>query len=561
MMLCRTPRSLARAALTVICMVGAAALAAGTASAATILGEPLKVSVGSLGQCQSAYPGMLNNFYPAEGDLGDCGFFMGFPDTGNPPFLQGKVFGFHGENGPGLTWAYAPVGQGAVSGAGTPSDPYRLLTAFRVSDPAKAEKNDYALIEETTSYVNGEPQFASTIDVENVTGESVPGLSTAPSTPLRFHAIYAGDLLSGGSDFGTGLFSAGPPRVIGGASAASGAFGGFVEAPAPSPPWSDYQSGCWNKVPEAEGRCPTTSPADGGIWAAVRAAGSEAPVFNDDIDPNPVDEAVGVSWDDHLEKALKPGEHALYAIVNRAQIPGALIVQPATQTRTVEQTATVLVTATDNTGAPYGNRRLVYSIGPTNPKTGSVLTSPAGVATISYAGTAVGPDTVQMYLDLGGSGSQTRADPSSTVQVAWTAAAPAANSRYRLLRAHAGARGTVTIVLVPLQDGRATAAVTVPTATISSSAPTTKNRCRIGQVRIKGSCRSRFSVSAKVSAAGKAGRPLTLVAKASRKVQRALARGKKVKLTAKLVYRSALGGPATTHVYRFTVKDARKTRR
>jgi hypothetical protein len=547
--------------MTVVCLIPAIAFGPGTASAATLPGEPLSVSVGALGQCQSNYPSGPNNFYPAAGEVGDCGFFMGFPETGNPSFLQGKVFGLHGDQGPGLAWTYAPVSQGPLTGTGTSSNPYRLITSFKVSDPGKTEKNDYALIEERTSYVSGEPQFASTFDVENVTGESVPGLSTAPPASLRFHAIYAGDLLTGGSDFGTGLFLARPPRMIGGASEATGASGGFVEAPPPSPPWSDYQSGCWNVVPELEGRCPTTSPADGGIWAAVRAAGSEAPVFNGDVDPNPVDDAVGVSWDDHLEKALKPGEHALYAIVNRAQIPSALGVQPATQALTVQQTATVLVTATDNTGTPYGNRRLVYSIGPTNPKSGSVLTSPAGVATISYVGTAVGPDTVQMYLDLGGSGSQTRADPASTAQITWLAAAPAPSSRYRLLSVHASARGTVTIVLVPLQDGTATATVTVPTATILSSAAATKKKCRIRQVRIKGRCRPRFSVSGKVSAAGKAGLPLTLVVKASRQVERALRRGKKVRLTAKLLYKSALGGAPTAHVYQFTVRAKRKTKR
>ena len=178
-------------------------------------------------------------------------------------------------------------------------------------------------------------------------------------------------------------------------------FGGFVEAPPPSPPWSDYQAGCWDVVPETEGRCPTTSPSDGGIWAAVRGAtAGEAPVFNDDIDPNLIDNAAGVSWDDHLSKALKPGEHAIYTIVSRAQIPSGLTVQPATQTRTVGQIATVLVTATDNTGAPYANRPIVYSIGATNPKSGSVLTDPSGVATISYVGTAAGLDTMQMFLDL-----------------------------------------------------------------------------------------------------------------------------------------------------------------
>jgi hypothetical protein len=548
------PRSIARGAALATGLLLTMAICAGASATVTLPGGPLSVSVATLGQCQSSYPGVGNDFYPASGAVGDCGFFMGFPEAGNPAFVQKKVFGFQGVQGPGLTWQYIAVGQGAVTGAGTPSDPYQLVTTFKISDPAKAEKNDYALIEDTTRYVNGEPQFSSTFDVENVTGESIPGLSAAPPAPLKFHAIYAGDLLSGDSDFGTGVLSAGPPREIGGANEATGVFGGFVEAPPPSPPWSDYQSGCWDAVPEVEGRCPTTSPADGGVWAAVRAAGGEAPVFNDDIDPNPVDDAAGVSWDDHLGKALKPGEHALYTIIDRAQVPSALSVQPATQTRTVEQTATVLIRATDNTGAPYSNRRLVYTIGPANPKSGSVLTDPSGVATIGYAGTAAGQDTVQMYLDLGGSGSQTHGDPASAVQVTWIAAAPAPSGRYRLQSAHASARGAVTIVLVPFQDGTGTVEVTVPTATISRNATVAKKKCKNSQVRIKGKCRPKTSLSGKVSAAGKAGVPLRLTVEPSSRVGKALAQGKKVRLAAKLTYESALGGPPTVNVHHFTVK-------
>lgn len=533
----------------------------GASATVTLPGGPLSVSVAALGQCQSSYPGVGNDFYPAGGAVGDCGFFMGFPEAGNPAFVQKKVFGFPGVRGPRLTWQYTAVGQGAVTGAGTPSDPYQVVTTFKIGDPAKAEKNDYALIEDTTRYVNGEPQFSSTFDVENVTGESVPGLSTAPSAPLKFHAIYAGDLLTGDGDLGAGVLSAGPPREIGGASEATGVFGGFVEAPPPSPPWSDYQSGCWDVMPEVEGRCPTTSPADGGVWAAVRAAGDEAPVFNDEIDPNPLDDAVGVSWDDHLGKALKPGEHALYTIIDRAQVPSALSGQPATQTRTVEQTATVLVRATDNTGAPYSNRRLVYAIGPANPKSGSVLTDPSGVATIGYAGTAAGQDTVQMYLDLGGSGSQAPSDPASAVQVTWLAAAPAASGRYRLQGAHASAKGAVTIVLVPLQDGTGTVEVTVPTATISRNARIAKKKCKNSQVRIKGKCRPKTTLSGKVSAAGKSGVPLRLTVKPSSIVSKALAKGKKVQLAANLTYKSALGGAPAVNVYRFTVKLSKERKK
>lgn len=541
----------------------ATAICASAAVAVTLPGSPLSVSVAALGQCQSSYPDTGNNFYPARGAVGDCGFFMGFPEAGNPAFVQKKVFGFQGIQGPGLTSQYTAVDQGAVTGTGTAEDPYQLVTTFKVSDPAKAENNDYALIEDTTRYVNGEPQFTSTFDVENVTGQSIPGLSAAPSAPLKFHAIYAGDLQTGESDFGTGVFLAGPLREIGGANEATGVFGGFVEAPPPSPPWTDYQAGCWDVVPETEGRCPTTSPSDGGIWAAVRAGTAEAPVFNDDIDPNPIDNAAGVSWDDHLNRALKPGEHAIYTIVSRARIPSGLTIQPATQTHTVGQTATILVTASDNTGAPYANRPVVYSTGATNPKSGSVLTDSSGVAAISYVGTAAGLDTAQVFLDLAGTGVRTNRDPSSAAQIAWAPAAPtppSPNSGFRVQSIHANSHGAITIAFVPVQNGTATVEVTVPTATIShhGAAAVKQRKCKRTQIPIKGRCRPRTTVSGKVSASGRAGVAIRLTVKPSSKVKKALSKGRAVQLTAKLSYKSRLGGKATASVFHVKVRGKRK---
>ena len=552
-------------------MVAAGALAAtavctGAAVAATLPGGPMTVSVGALGQCQSRYAGG-SNFYPAGGAVGDCGFFLGFPEAGNPAFLQKKVFGFQGIKGPGLASQYTAVDQGTVTGTGTAADPYQLITSFKVSDAAKAQEGDYALVKDTTRYANGEPQFSSTFDVENVTGQAgIPGLSTAPATALKFHAIYAGDLLTGNSDFATGVFVAGPPREIGGANEAMGVFGGFVEAPSPSPPWSSFQAGCWDVVPEIEGRCPTTSQADGGIWAAVRGATGEGPVFNGDIDPNPIDNAAGVSWDDHLSRALKPGEHALYTIVNRAQIPSGLTVQPATQTRTVGQTATVLVTATDNTGAPYANRPIVYSIGAANPKSGSVLTDSSGVATISYVGTAAGLDAAAVFLDLPGSGASAGQDPSSSAQIAWVPAAPSsrsANGGYRVQSVRVGSGGAITIVFVPVQNGTATLEVTVPTATISrkGSIAAKRKSCRRDQIRVRGKCAAKTTLSGKLSAKGRAGVARKLRVAPSSRVKRALRRGKKVQLTAKLTYKSALGGKPVTQTFHVTVKPPKKKKK
>jgi hypothetical protein len=536
---------------------------AGAASSITLPGSPLIVAIGTQGQCQSSYANAGEDFFTESGTTGDCGFFLGFPSAGNPSALSGpsgRVFGFKGEQGPALSSTeYAEVSAGSPTGGGSEADPYKLVTRFKI----RSGELDYALITETTTYVNGSAQFASTFDVKNITGEpESAGLKPATAATLRFHAIYAGDLFTDDTDFGTGLFLAGPPRFVGGQNDATGVLGGFIESGAPE--WSNWQTGCWNVVPETRGRCPTTSPQDAGIWAAVRAANTDSPVFNDDIDPNLIDNAVGVSWDDHLETGLEHGRTASYSIINRAQIPAGLSLLQATQAQTVGQTGTVIVTARDTGGTPYAGRPIVYAIGGANPKTGSVTTDASGQAVISYVGTAAGLDTMQLFLDLGGSGTRESRDPAAAAQITWLSPppGPSANSSYTVKSVHANSDGTITIVFVPVQDGTAVLEVTAPTATISRNASIAKRtRCKRSQARIKGRCRPRTTLSGRTSATGKAGVARKLTVRASRKVRIALAKGKKVQLTAKLSYRSKLGGAAKVRTLRLAVRGKRRSKR
>ncbi len=112
-------------------------------------------------------------------------------------------------------------------------------------------------------------------------------------------------------------------------------------------------------------------------------------------------------------------------------------------------------------------------------------------------------------------------------------------------------------MFVPIQPGQATLEVTVPTATISSAQAAAK-KCKKGQVKIHGKCRPINTVSGKVKANGIAGVPLTLTVKPSSKVKAALKKGRTVHLTAKLTYKSSLGGAATVHTYHLTVKPKHK---
>jgi hypothetical protein len=524
---------------------GAVAASASADGSVTLPGGPLTVSVGTLGECQSSYPNVGTNYFPPESTVGDCGFFLAFPSAGSgqPPAVRDKVFGFQGAAGPhlgaGLEYTFVEQ-QATPTGDGSAGNPYSDTTKYKVT----SEANDWALITDTTTYVNGAAQFKSTYSVQNVSVDT-----------LYFHAIIAGDLFVADEDQGTGVFLGGPPKFIGGQNSKTGTLGGFIEA---SPAWNNFQEGYWDGPI-------TTSPfeEDKGIWNAVRTAAGATSVFNNTIDPNLIDNGAGASWDDHLTNGLKPGETASYSIINRSQVPTGLAVQPVTQTKTVGETATVTVTATDNVGTPYAGRTLFYSIGGVNAKSGSVTTNAAGVATISYVGTAAGLDTDQMFLDLAGSGIQAPQDPSAAPQVTWLPAPPVPNSSYKVQSIKANSDGTITIVFVPSQDGTASVIVTVPTATISrnEAIAAKAKKCKKSQVKIHGKCRPKTSVSGKLSASGKAGVPLKLTIKPSSKVKKALSKGKTVLLTATLTYKSKLGGKPTVQVFHVKAKAKKKKKK
>jgi hypothetical protein len=550
----RSKRSVATASTVLTLVLGAVGglPAAGWAfgepsdtTASPIPGSPMTVYVGPRGQCQSSY--LVNgkvdgSFYPggdpstifAFSPVGDCGFFLAFPaGSGQPASLVNKTYGFKGTAGPSPEAAnvYTPLSQSPVSGNGSAVSPFTQTTVFEVVD---STSNADALITETTTYVNGAPQFNSTYTVKNTSGAT-----------LYFRAMYAGDLFVNGADGGVGVFLGGPPPFIGGQSTASGVLGGLQEELLPALQWSAYEE---LDYPE--------------IWSRVLGTVEEATAFKDDIEPNNVDNAVGVEWDQFRATGLAGGKEASFSTVNRTQVPSGLGVSPATQAHTVGQTAIVTVTALDTGGAPYADRPLVYSISGINPKIGSVTTNAAGQATISYVGTAAGSDTMQMFLDLAGIGAQTAQEPAATATIGWEPASPTPSGSYRIRSIKANSDGTIMIVFVPVQEGTATVEVTAPTATISRDASIAKaKKCMKNQIEIDGKCRPRTSVSGKVTAKGNAGVPLKITVKPSSKVKNALAKGKKVQLSAKLTYKSVLGGTPVVKTYRFTVKAKKKKKK
>ena len=520
-------------------------------TAVTISGNPLSVYVGPRGECQSSYlvnGEVAGNFYFGGNHVGDCGFFLAFPGSpflaGQPPALKGKTFGFEGQAGPhGLsTYSVVPGGQSAVSGAGTEASPYSQTTIFSV----KESVTTYAEITEVTTYVNGAPQFTSTYTVKNLTGAK-----------LYFRAMYAGDLYVNGNDVGIGVFLGGPPRFIGGQNTGSGVIGGFQEVT----PWTAWQEAYW-ATPLGE-----VSVGDNGIWHDVETnlegKKEEESAFNGTIEPMELDNGAGVEWNQFATSGLAPGASTAFTIINRTQIPSTLKFTPASQTLTQGQTETISATAVDTANQPYSGKALRYTVTGANPQSGAVTLGSTGQGQVSYVGNNPGIDTIQMYVDLGNTGVQTSADPSGTATATFLPKPPpppTPNSSYKIQTIHANPDGTITIVFVPTQSGAATLYVTVPTGTISrkEALAAKKKKCKRGQIKIKGKCRPKTTLSGKVSAAGVGGVPLALTVKSSSKVQRALKKGRTVVLTATLTYQSSLGGAPTVQVFHFTVKPKKK---
>jgi len=533
-----------RLAALIACLAAVAVSALGFASTAsaqtdstavTIPGNPLTVDIGPRGECQSSY--LVNgepagNYYLGSNVVGDCGFFLAFPaaGAGQPATLQNKTFGFDGLAGPFLSSIYTPISQSPVTGAGTEASPFSQTTVFAV----EAEGKEWARVTEVTTYVNGAPQFTSTFTVKNTSAGTV-----------YFSAVYAGDLYVNGSDVGTGVFLGGPPRFIGGQNTGSGVIGGFQEVGAPSPAWTNFQE---LDYPE--------------VWRHVEGAAENENAFNDTIEPNEVDNAAGVEWNTLRATGLKPGGEQVFSIINRTQIPSTLKFSPVSQTLTQGQTETVSATAVDTAGAPYAGKALRYTVTGANPQSGSVTLNSAGQAQISYVGNNAGIDTIQMFVDLGGTGSQTPSDPSGTATVTFLPKPPpppTPNSSYKVQSIKANSNGTITITFVPTQGGTATLEVTVPTATITRhEAEAAKKKCKKGLVKIKGKCLRPTTVSGKLSATGIAGVRLSLTVNPSSKVKNALKKGRTVALTATLTYKSALGGSPTVETFHFTVKPKKK---
>ncbi|WP_027004769.1 hypothetical protein [Conexibacter woesei] len=371
-------------------------------------GNPLTVVVGSQGQLQARRAGDSSNiFYSPSRDLGDAGFFLAFPPTtaagptapAQPAPLSGNVYGFDGSAGPHLLedYAFTLPNQAAVTGDGSAGNPFTQVTTYSAAadmdNDDRTPDRDVAVVSQTTTYVSGAQTFTVRWDVKNVTAQ-----------PLRFKAIAAADFYFEGSDVGTGIFTQGPPRFVGGTNADTGRSGGFVEIPAPAPllPWSHYQALAYR---DATGN---------DVWTRLEdAADAVTPSYDDTVVGEPVDNAGAVEWDQYLDaaKTLPAGQSTSFSLMVRTALPAALQFDQSNAGAPQGVPIAFRVTAKDTADNPFTGKNLLSTITGANPGTQSAVIGADGTATVTDPGTNAGADTVVSFVDLNGDGTREPSEP------------------------------------------------------------------------------------------------------------------------------------------------------
>ncbi len=377
-----------------------ALLIAGPAAAEVtqIGGNPMTVWVGDQGQLQGLRAGDTDNiFYAPNNQAGDAGFFLAFPTdaVGQPTDLQGLTFGFDGTAGPhGLT-GYTPISRSPVTGTGAPDSPLTQTTVYTVNNPSAPtdRSKDFAQVTQTTTYVNGALTFHVKWDVKNI---------SSPAVALPFKALVGADFYFEGSDRGTGIFTQGPPRFIGGTNADTGRSGGFVESQPPATPWDHYQALLYSGDPS--------------VWTKIEEAGQNSSnVFDNSVYPESADNAGAVEWDGQLTTPLAAGATASYEVIVRTALASALQFDQTNAGSPQGVPITFTVTAKDTADVPFAGKTLRWDVTGANPVTGaSTVLNGGGVGQIVDPGTNAGPDTIIAYLDLNNNGTREANEPQAS---------------------------------------------------------------------------------------------------------------------------------------------------
>jgi hypothetical protein len=411
--------------------------------------------------------------------------------------------------------------RGTVSGSGSAADPFKLTTTYHAASLLQ--------VVQTTTYVNGSQEFRLRWDVTNLT-----------VSPVHFKALAAADFYFDGSDRGTGIFTQGPPRFVGGTNADAGNSGGFSEVLGSSynsPPWSKYQA-----LPYGH------TPTD--VWGKVEGAATagSGPTFDNGVVGEQVDNAGGVEWDDYATTGLAGSTTKSFELLARNAVPSALQITPTNAGSPKGVPINFTVTAVDTNGQPYAGRIIRYSILGVNPGPGAVTVAANGTAVITDPGTNAGADTVVAFLDFNNDGSREAVEPQASALATFVDSVPP-NCTVKVSGDRPGGGGAGKPLIITVNCGEAA------TVTVQTRLQPTSTSSRAASVDKKKKKKKKVTITLKTSTVTVTpGKKVPVTFKIPSSVRKKYA-GKKLKATITVTARDASGNVKKTKVTR-TIKLA-----
>ncbi len=301
-----------------------------------------------------------------------------------------------GEPAPNTMATFVPVSNGPVTGNATPSSPFQNVTVMK----AQSGGADLFQVKQTVLYTAYEQRFRVVWDITNI---------DSLNRTIPFIWGTSADLFIDASDSGRGVFIDGPNRFVGGTNDQSRTTGGIQEvtssalpgeSPIAVPAWASYQESFYSD-------------------ATSRLNSFDA--FLNTIDPNLIDNGVGVSFDNRASAGLPPGQTQRYEVVWHAKRPTPLSAFPAAAAGELPGQHQVTLSLVDALFNPLPGQRVNYEITGANPTVGQVSTqtSPSGQVLVSWNGNTAGLDTLTAYADADNDGVRDPEEPAASATMRW----------------------------------------------------------------------------------------------------------------------------------------------
>jgi hypothetical protein len=270
-----------------------------------------------------------------------------------------------------------------------------------------------------------------------------------------------------------GIFTAGPPRFIGGTNINSGSSGGFVEVTGGGvAPWSAYQALRYGLFdPDS-------------VWGKIEAsADSSSASFDDSVLAEAVDNAGGIEWDQYATTGLASGATAAFETVVRSAVPSALQLNPTNAASRQGVPIGITATATDSNGAPYAGKTLRYSIAGPNATTGSANLDASGAAVMTDPGAKAGTDTLTAFVDFNSNGSRDASEPQASALATFVDSVPPTCS-IKASGTVVGGSGAGQPLVITVNCGEG-ATVTVATTLTAPGGPSASSSKKAKKIKLK----------------------------------------------------------------------------